>query len=425
MKSNFFPTLLILLFVMVSITANAQVKLSVQGILKRANGAAVEDGEYSVTFRLYNVISGGTALWTETQSGIQIVGGIYSATLGSVTPLNLPFTSEYFLGVSFGSQEMSPRFPLTSAPYAISVNGASNKFPSAGVVLADSLRVAGGILAKGGAPGANGANKVGYAFTTGNGDKDSGLFSTAEGKVSLYANNTEILSTTNTPTNMGVSVIGDLTMSSTNSINYGGLKDWRLVETDYFTDPNDSEGWGRYIDGTNFVYAWRNPTLHASGNSVLQDFGTFIGKALYTAGANSISAVYKKQFNLTNVGAFTQVKVVFRYHFIDAIDGDGDFGYGAFATSPSGENFRVGWMSQDVFLEAGAEMSNRQFFNDFAALRGVANYAGRPVSDHMQKGEMVANVSNGTPFWVMFGLNSNEQSVDENFGVSGIEIYVK
>ncbi|MEO6131414.1 MAG: hypothetical protein ABIQ02_06170, partial [Saprospiraceae bacterium] len=46
----------------------AQASLSIQGILKKSNGVAVEDGIYNVTFKLYTAPNGGTAIWTETQS---------------------------------------------------------------------------------------------------------------------------------------------------------------------------------------------------------------------------------------------------------------------------------------------------------------------------------------------------------------------
>jgi trimeric autotransporter adhesin len=55
-----------------------------------------------------------------------------------------------------------------------------------------SLEVVGGIRARGGAPGALGANNNGYAFLGGgSGDNDSGMFSSADGQLEFYANATE------------------------------------------------------------------------------------------------------------------------------------------------------------------------------------------------------------------------------------------
>ena len=96
-------------------------KISIQGTLKTANGASVADGTYSVTFKLYNVETGGTALWQEDAS-VEVVGGIYSHYLGSVTPLNPGnFSSNLWLGVKVGSYELVPRSELSYSPYAVSV----------------------------------------------------------------------------------------------------------------------------------------------------------------------------------------------------------------------------------------------------------------------------------------------------------------
>ena len=53
------------------------------------------------------------------------------------------------------------------------------------------LQVNGGIFARGGAPGANGALNNGYAFSGNNGDTDSGMFSPADGALTFYVNGTE------------------------------------------------------------------------------------------------------------------------------------------------------------------------------------------------------------------------------------------
>jgi hypothetical protein len=110
-------------------------KLGIQGIIKKSDGNALEDGYYAFTFKLYNSASGGTALWTEIQPELEIANGIYTTILGTVTTLNLPFNTDYYLGVSVGTAaEISPRQQLTTAPYALSLLGTSNVFPSAGAI---------------------------------------------------------------------------------------------------------------------------------------------------------------------------------------------------------------------------------------------------------------------------------------------------
>ena len=56
---------------------------------------------------------------------------------------------------------------------------------------AASLQVVGGILARGGAPGVNGVNNNGYAFTGNGGDNDAGMYSSADGQLEFYGNSLE------------------------------------------------------------------------------------------------------------------------------------------------------------------------------------------------------------------------------------------
>ncbi len=59
------------------------------------------------------------------------------------------------------------------------------------------LQVNGGIRARGGAPGGSGVNNNGYAFAGGNGDTDSGMFSSTDGAVDFYANSNKLFSVKN------------------------------------------------------------------------------------------------------------------------------------------------------------------------------------------------------------------------------------
>lgn len=110
-------------------------QISVQGILKKGDGNAVADGLYPLTFRVYDAEQGGAAIWTEIQPDVELAGGIYNVLLGSVTPINLPFNTTYYLSVQVeNAPEITPRQQLTVAPYALSLKGAGNVFPSSGTV---------------------------------------------------------------------------------------------------------------------------------------------------------------------------------------------------------------------------------------------------------------------------------------------------
>jgi Chaperone of endosialidase len=133
---------ILVLFAILSMAdfALAQATLSVQGTVQKSTGTAVDDGDYSLTFKLYTTETGGTAVWSETQDPVNIIGGVYSVTLGTVTPLTAAFDQTYYLGISVGTgTELIPRARLTSSPYALSLIGQGNIFPSTGAVGAGTV----------------------------------------------------------------------------------------------------------------------------------------------------------------------------------------------------------------------------------------------------------------------------------------------
>lgn len=87
-------------------------QLSYQGRLLDASGVPVPNGTYTVVFSIYNVSTGGSPLWTETQN-VAVDKGGFAVYLGSVTPLAVLFNEDYFLGIKVGSDpEMTPRLKL-------------------------------------------------------------------------------------------------------------------------------------------------------------------------------------------------------------------------------------------------------------------------------------------------------------------------
>ena len=101
------------------ISAQIPNTISYQGILTDNKDNPVPNGNVSLTFRLYNASEGGDTLWQEIQN-VMITKGIFNVILGSVTPLDLPFNKQYWLGITVGSEtEMSPRTALTASPYSL------------------------------------------------------------------------------------------------------------------------------------------------------------------------------------------------------------------------------------------------------------------------------------------------------------------
>jgi parallel beta-helix repeat protein len=96
--------------------------INYQGYLTDSGGDPL-NGTVDMVFRLYDVDTGGSPLWTETQTGVQVTDGLFSVNLGEVdpitNPLDLPFDTPYWLGVTVGTDsEMTPRQPVTSVGYS-------------------------------------------------------------------------------------------------------------------------------------------------------------------------------------------------------------------------------------------------------------------------------------------------------------------
>jgi len=101
-----------------NVRAQAALVISYQGALE--NNGTPASGSQSMEFRIYSAATGGSALWTETQT-VQVQNGIFNVLLGSVQPLEptLDFKKPYYLSVAVGgSAELTPRAPLSFAPYA-------------------------------------------------------------------------------------------------------------------------------------------------------------------------------------------------------------------------------------------------------------------------------------------------------------------
>ncbi|MBN2343192.1 MAG: hypothetical protein JXR45_16985, partial [Deltaproteobacteria bacterium] len=121
--SIFFYTL----FFLLNANAGAVVPnvIPVGGMLADAEGQPL-DGSYDVTFALYDVASGGTALWSETRSGadaVQVESGMFTVYLGEVSD-DLDFSalmnaSGLWLGMTVGTDSEMNRIYLGTVPYAM------------------------------------------------------------------------------------------------------------------------------------------------------------------------------------------------------------------------------------------------------------------------------------------------------------------
>jgi hypothetical protein len=121
-------------------TAANPTTVSFQGKVVNSNGTNVTDGSYGFVFKLYTVSSGGSAVWTESDT-VTVTAGVFQVNLGSgcsffvanacngSTPIDFSASNSLYLGITFNSDpagEMTPRVQLQSVPYAYYADNAGS-----------------------------------------------------------------------------------------------------------------------------------------------------------------------------------------------------------------------------------------------------------------------------------------------------------
>ncbi len=152
-------------------------KINYQGVLKDAAGAKV-DGTVDIDLNLLP-LGGGTAVFSESHSGVSVVGGLFSLKIGGVNDMSaVSFDAAYELELTIDGDLLSPNTPLCSAPYALGVvggaQGPQGKQGPAGNDGNDGNDGAAGTAGTQGAQGKQGdqgpAGPVGSEFWDANGD---------------------------------------------------------------------------------------------------------------------------------------------------------------------------------------------------------------------------------------------------------------
>ncbi|MEK7384432.1 MAG: hypothetical protein AAB262_14245 [Elusimicrobiota bacterium] len=85
------------------------------------------NGPYDMTFRVFNLPTSGTSLWSETQTGVSVGNGVFSVQLGAVAPIaaSVFASSAAYLEIQVGSEVGVPRQQLVTSPYAFTAQLAS------------------------------------------------------------------------------------------------------------------------------------------------------------------------------------------------------------------------------------------------------------------------------------------------------------
>lgn len=116
--------------------------IAYQGRLTTSGGTAVANGNYNVSFRIYDAAVGGTTLWNSGSVIVTTTDGLFAINLGAAPQTVFPATlfddTTRYLGITVGGDpELSPRTRLTTVPYAArvaSLNGASGGAVSSSIV---------------------------------------------------------------------------------------------------------------------------------------------------------------------------------------------------------------------------------------------------------------------------------------------------
>lgn len=102
--------------------------MSYQGRATDPSGNPVTDGPHTVRFDLFTNATTGSSLWNE-QTSVTTSGGLFTHTLGSVTPIlesQFRYYEGLWLQVTFDGQVQTPRTQFTSVGYAFHVQSIHN-----------------------------------------------------------------------------------------------------------------------------------------------------------------------------------------------------------------------------------------------------------------------------------------------------------
>jgi hypothetical protein len=95
--------------------------MSHQGRLLDASGNPVPDGDYEVNYAIYQAETGGTAVYTETQT-VNVQDGLFTTSIGLSSLIDpTVFAGPTWLEVSVGGEVLTPRQRMQGAPFAFSL----------------------------------------------------------------------------------------------------------------------------------------------------------------------------------------------------------------------------------------------------------------------------------------------------------------
>ena len=88
-----------------------------QGVLLDSSGNPVPDGNYTVMYRIYEASSGGTAVYTDTNT-VAVTNGYFNSAFGASDTDPKIFSRQAWLELTVNGETLTPRQLLRGAPYA-------------------------------------------------------------------------------------------------------------------------------------------------------------------------------------------------------------------------------------------------------------------------------------------------------------------
>jgi len=129
---RFFAAAVIASFLMIASASYGQVPpvINYQGQVTDASGKPA-NGNFTMVFSIFDAVTGGTALYTETQN-VTVSNGVFNALIGSVIPIPQTLfdgSPIRLLEITVNGTVLTPRRPFGSVPYAFTSRGGGSSSP--------------------------------------------------------------------------------------------------------------------------------------------------------------------------------------------------------------------------------------------------------------------------------------------------------
>lgn len=109
------------IMLLLAITASAYAVpqyINYQGILRDITGNNLQNGTFTMDFKIYNTATSGSAIFDSLPIQVNVSNGLYNVSLGAVNSTIFD-GSDLWLEVTVGSDTLSPRLKINSVAYAL------------------------------------------------------------------------------------------------------------------------------------------------------------------------------------------------------------------------------------------------------------------------------------------------------------------